>query len=142
MCALYLERAFGVPAMDLLFCAWLETQGRGGLHAHIQVWILNPMRGAFLEKLRNGDPIHDLEGRMQKWRMAVLQKVATMQFDSVEEVGRQMDLPGRPEAPQQAARENWVFTEGDAYKPGGDVESGEPDVSQWQLPPVPSTRPI
>ena len=118
----------------------VETQGRGGLHVHMQVWISNPMKGVFLEKLRKGDPIHDLEGRMRAWREAVLEKVASMQFDSVEEFGRQLDLPGDPEGPQRVARENWACTEREAYQPGGSVPGGEPDVSQWQLPPVPFTK--
>ena len=63
-----------------------------------------------------------------------------MQFDSVEELGRQLDLPGDPQAPQQVARENWADTQREEYKPGGSVPSGEPDVSQWQLPPVPFTE--
>ena len=51
----------GLFGTVLAYFGPVETQGRGGLHAHIQVWILNPMRGAFLEKLRNGDPIHHLD---------------------------------------------------------------------------------
>ena len=66
----------------------VETQGRGGLHAHIHVWILNPMKAFFLDKLRAGEAIEELEERMALWRRAVLEKVATMQFDSVEEIGR------------------------------------------------------
>ena len=70
------------------------------------------MKGVFLEKLRKGDVIHDLEGRMSTWREAVLLKVASMQFDSVEEFGRQLDLPD-PEGPQSVAWENWAFTQRD-----------------------------
>ena len=46
------------------YFAPIETQGRGGLHPHIHVWILNPMNGFFLAKLRSGEPIDELEERM------------------------------------------------------------------------------
>ena len=128
----------------------VETQGRGGLHAHIHVWILNPMKAFFLDKLRAGEPIEELEERMVLWRRAVLEKVATMQFDSVEEIGRQLDLPGDEALPQEVARERWAFTRHPLYAveaapavEGAEDQvvqppsSKEPDVSQWQLPPVP-----
>eukprot|EP00973_Karenia_brevis_P032147 4433036-Karenia_brevis.AAC.1 len=72
----------------------MGAEGRGGLHAHIWVWILQPLSGYFLHKFRSGAHIDDLESRMSLWRQAVIEKVASMQFDSVEEFGRQLNLPG------------------------------------------------
>jgi hypothetical protein len=72
-----------------------ETQGRGGLHAHMSVWIRNWMRSPILDKLCHGTcDDAELEKRLAEWRADVLEKVGTMQFDSVEEVGRQLGLQG------------------------------------------------
>jgi ASC-1-like (ASCH) protein len=76
------------------YFAPLESQGRGGLHAHMCVWVLHPMQARILEKLRSGD-FGDLSAeaewkdRLWAWRQEVLEKVSSMQFDSVEEIARQ-----------------------------------------------------
>ena len=94
----------------------LETQGRGGLHAHMCVWVRYWMRSPVLDKLRSGtcDDV-ELEKRLVEWRSDVLKKVGTMQFDSVEEVGRQVGLKG-PDAllplPMSEARRQRTFMDG------------------------------
>ena len=76
------------------FFAPEETQGRGGLHIHMHVWILGPVKAAVLQELRSGQNISGLIQKLRQWRRAVLAKVATMQFDSVEEFGRQLGFTG------------------------------------------------
>ncbi len=72
----------------------VETQGRGGIHPHIHVWVLSPMTGAFLARVKAG-MVEDLDAKLAVWRSAVLEKVASIQFDSVEEVGRQLGMQER-----------------------------------------------
>ena len=76
----------------------IETQGRGGLHPHMHVWVLQPMTAAFLARLRAGT-VEGLAEKVRSWRQAVLEKVGSMQFDSVEEFGRQLSLRGTEELP-------------------------------------------
>ena len=38
----------------MAYFAPLESQGRGGLHAHMSVWTLHPLKGRLLDKLRHG----------------------------------------------------------------------------------------
>ena len=103
----------------------IETQGRGGLHGHIHVWILQPLTGAFLAKLRSREGLEGIEPRLLQWREVVLQKVASMQFDSVEELGRQLDLPGDAKEPQRVAREYFAPTKmQEAIPPNGEPEPG------------------
>ena len=78
--------AFGVVRAYL---GPVETQGWGGLHPHMHVWVLQPMTAAFLARLRAGT-VEGLAEKVRNWRQAVLQKVASIQFDSVEEFGRQL----------------------------------------------------
>ena len=86
------EYGRGVFGVVRAFLAPVETQGRGGLHFHMHIWILHPMRALLLEKLRCGDVDAELERGLKRWREAVFEKVASMQFDCVEEVGRQLGL--------------------------------------------------
>ena len=79
-----LVRAFFGPA---------ESQGRGGIHPHVHLWLLHPMTGAFLARLRAGD-VDGLAERLRNWRESVLAKVGTVQFDAAEEVGRQLRMGG------------------------------------------------
>ena len=72
----------------------VETQGRGGLHPHMHVWVRNPIDARFLDKLRSGEGREGLLEKLRCWRDAVLEKVASIQFDSVEEFGRQLGLDG------------------------------------------------
>lgn len=71
-----------------------ETQGRRGLHAHMHVWILNPLRASMLEKLRSGNVSQEMIQTLKQWRLAVIEKVSTIQFDSIEDVSRQLNLVG------------------------------------------------
>ena len=36
------------------FSGPVETQGRGGFHAHVSVWVQNYLGGWIIDKLRNG----------------------------------------------------------------------------------------
>ena len=82
----------GVFGPVLAYFAPVETQGRGGLHPHMHVWILHPFQASMLAKLRAGEEIPDLARRVDEWNAAVLEHVPTVQFDSVEEVGRQVGV--------------------------------------------------
>ena len=82
----------GVPGLfgDVqAFFAPIESQGRGGLHAHMCVWVLQPISSRFLEELRSGEPGPEWKDRLWAWREEVREKVGSMMFDSVEEIGRQ-----------------------------------------------------
>ena len=74
----------------------VETQGRGGLHAHVSVWVKNFMGGWIIDKLRNGslskEEKDEMDVKLRNWRNAVLEAVGTMQFDCVEEFARQMGV--------------------------------------------------
>ncbi len=134
----------------------IETQGRGGLHAHIHVWVLQPLSGFLLAQLRAGNfDVGELPERLRTWRSRVLEKVATMQFDAVEEVARQLRLPGDPAAPARVAelcqpcnlREHCVCglrTSGACVPlaavraPGEEAAAlAEPELGAYQLPPLP-----
>ena len=97
------------------YLAPLEAQGRGGLHAHMNVWIRNWLKSGMLEKLRSGSVDQAFLERLGHWRKAVLAKVATMQFDSVEEFGRQLHLNGEEaiaSLPMSAERQAATFMDG------------------------------
>lgn len=74
----------------------VETQGRGGLHAHISVWVKNSMGAWIVDQLRHGSLTaaqkEEMELRLRNWREAVLAAVRTMSFCSVEEFARQLEL--------------------------------------------------
>ena len=121
-------------------------QGRGGLHVHMHVWILGPLKSAILQRLRSGQCPPELVQQLRKWRRAVLEKVSTMQFDSVEEVGRQLgftddaQLPRVPFSRVQQCKtysaEQADFLEPDdlAVKPpppGSKLPQHEYDVRRW-----------
>ena len=76
----------------------VESQGRGGIHPHIHLWLVHPMTGRFLARLREGT-VEGLEDLLRQWRARVLAKVGTMQFDAAEEVGRQPGLRGDERLP-------------------------------------------
>ena len=76
----------------------VESQGRGGIHPHIHLWLVHPMTGRFLARLREGT-VEGLEDLLRQWRARVLAKVGTMQFDAAEEVGRQLGLQGEERLP-------------------------------------------
>jgi hypothetical protein len=80
----------GVFGQVVAYFGPLETQGRGGLHAHFSVFTVDPVRAHMLDTLRNGQASLELVESLKLWRKAVLEKVASMQFDSVEEVARQL----------------------------------------------------
>lgn len=68
----------------------VETQGRGGLHFHMLVWLLQPVRARLLSKAGRDDA--ELKTRLRAWRSAVLEKVASVQHDSIEEPARQLGV--------------------------------------------------
>ena len=73
------------------YFAPLESQGRGGLHAHMNVWVCHPLKGRLLEKLRKGESLGpEWQERLLRWRRDVLDKVGTMEFTSIEEPARQL----------------------------------------------------
>ena len=75
------------------YFAPLESQGRGGLHAHMNVWVCHPMKGRLLEKLRTGQSMGPAwQEKLLRWRREVLDKVGTMEFTSTEEITRQVGL--------------------------------------------------
>ena len=76
----------------------VESQGRGGIHPHIHLWLLHPMTSRFLARLREGD-VEDLEELLRRWRAGVLARVGSVQFDAAEEVGRQLGLEGQERLP-------------------------------------------
>ena len=100
----------------------METQGRGGLHAHISVWVKHGLAGLDVDKLRHGKleaaEMEALEKRLAAWRTAVLEAVSTVQFDSVEEFARQVGLEkGDLEPlPLSSARQATTFVDGDLEK--------------------------
>jgi hypothetical protein len=68
----------------------LETQGRGGLRGHFSVFVMDPVRGWVVDLLKHGECDEQLKQRLMAWRRAVLAKVGSVQFDSVEEMARQL----------------------------------------------------
>ena len=90
----------------------IETQGRGGLHAHISVFVLDPIRAQILDRLRNHDVDDALKEQLKLWRLAVLDKVGSMQFDSVEEIGRQLDVQAVPPLPFSADAQRQCYMDG------------------------------
>ncbi len=85
----------GVFGVARAFMGPVETQGRGGLHPHMHVWVLQPMVGNFLALLRAG-AVPDYHERLESWRRNVLAKVGSIQFDSVEEAARQLGVRAAP----------------------------------------------
>ena len=55
----------GVFGPVLAYFGPVETQGRGGLHPHMHVWILHPFQASLLAKLRAGEEIPDLARRTE-----------------------------------------------------------------------------
>jgi hypothetical protein len=76
------------------YFAPLEAQGRGGLHVHMSVFINSWLRARVLDILKgsDGQMQEELKLRIMDFREAVLERVASIQFDSVEEFGRQLNL--------------------------------------------------
>jgi hypothetical protein len=46
-----------------------------------------------LDRLKRGQVDAGLEAQLKAWRVAVMEKVASMQYESVEEIGRRLNLP-------------------------------------------------
>ena len=90
----------------------IETQGLGGIHAHISVFVLDPIKAQILDRLRNHDLDDALKAQLKRWRTAVLEKVASMQFDSVEEIGRQLGIDGVPPLPFSADAQRQCYMDG------------------------------
>jgi len=67
----------GLFGLVQAFFGPVETQGRGGLHAHVSVWIKNFMGGWIIDKLRNGslgkEEKDEMDAKLRSWRNAVLE---------------------------------------------------------------------
>ena len=108
--------------MVVAYFAPIETQGRGGIHAHMHLWILPPLTATVLDRLRRGMLDKELAASLQRWRDAVIAKVASMQFDCVEEFGRQLDVKLSP-VPFSQRMQQMCYVTGDIEiddKPGDD----------------------
>ena len=112
----------GMFGLAQAFFGPVETQGRGGLHAHISVWMKHGLAGLDIDKLRHGKltakEMEDLEQKLRAWRSAVLEAVSTVQFDSVEEFARQLglDADDLEPLPLSAARQGMGFVDGQVEK--------------------------
>ena len=122
------EYGRGVLGVVLAFLGPIETQGRGGLHAHIHAWLQRMLDGAMLARLRAGELDEALKRALLVWREAVFEQVASMQFDSVEEVARQIGVPKCDvrAVPNQASQQEWTFD--------GKVETAEPRLDELRDP--------
>ena len=58
--------AFGAFGPVQAFFGPIETQGRGGLHAHMHVWVLGAVSSAFLANLRAGVEIPGLHQKLTR----------------------------------------------------------------------------
>ena len=86
------EYGRGIFGVVQAFLGPIETQGRGGLHTHMHVWILHALTALVLDRLRRGELNEDLAAKLAAWRSAVMEKVASIQFECVEDIGRQLGL--------------------------------------------------
>ena len=115
----------------------VETQGRGGLHAHISVWVKNAMGSWIVDQLRLGKLTavqkEDMELRLRNWREAVLAAVRTMSFCSVEEFARQLGLEPADLDPLPLSAERQAATYMD-----GKVETSDVQVLRAPLQAFPS----
>ena len=117
----------------------IETQGRGGLHAHMHVWLVHPMTADVLDKLRRGLLDDELRQRLEEWQLAVRKKVGSMQFESVEEVGRQLNIPKEHVAPLPFTekQQRQSRTRGCPEDFQDEVEDGPPGVTEpWATEPM------
>ena len=131
--------AAGIFGFVRAYIGPVETQGRGGLHPHMSVWVLHPITGSFLARVRDG-AVEDLESVISVWRQAVLAKVASMQFTSVEEVARQLRSAGVPPAAPLPLSEQ---TRGRAFM-DGKLEDSDLllEYADGHLPPRGETPPV
>ena len=112
----------GLFGVAQAFFGPVETQGRGGLHAHISVWVKHGLAGLDIDKLRNGEldaeAMEALQTKLKTWRAAVLEAVSTVQFDCVEEFARQLGLEkdDLEPLPLSSARQAGAFVDGDVEK--------------------------
>ena len=74
----------GVFGLVKAYFGPIETQGRGGLHVHMLVFVAHYMRSYWLDRLRRGYCDDEVQRSLLRWRAAVFEKVGSMQFDSVE----------------------------------------------------------
>ena len=126
----------GVFGPVLAYFGPVETQGRGGLHPHMHVWILHPFRTSMLAKLRAGEEVPDLANRVEEWNAAVLEHVPTVQFESVEEVGRQVGVPDVAPLPYSNAQRQACWTaavEGEVEEPRVSAPPGFRTYANWKL---------
>ena len=58
----------------------------------MHLWLLHPQRAEVIDQLRSGRLNDDLVKRLTAWQLAVRQKVGSVQFGGIEEVGRQLGM--------------------------------------------------
>ena len=133
-------RAFHVP---------LETQARAGIHGHAKLYTLHALTAQFLDRLRRGEFDAEMRDRILAWQTGVEKKVATLQFASTCEVGRQLGLQRRDIQPMPLSAEDnkkcYVDGEEDEInkdpdgKPEQDVVDGLPAAEnatkEWETAP-------
>ena len=78
----------GVLGPVTAFHGPIETNGRGGLHAHYLVWLAQPMTAHVLDKLKRGELDEEMKAVLDLWQKDVLRMVGSMQHESVEEACR------------------------------------------------------
>ena len=117
----------------------VETQGRGGLHAHMHVWLKHPMTAHVLDKLRRGLFDDDLRQRLEEWQEAVRWKVGSLQFEGVEEIGRQLKIPKAHVAPLpfSSKQQQQTRTRGIKEEFQDEVEDGPQGATEpWATAPM------
>ena len=119
-----------------------ETQGRGGLHAHMQVWLQSPLDSSVLSELRSEHPSPELLQTLRKWRSQILENISSMQFDSVEEIHRQLDFSGKfgpkpvPFSQVQSQQSNCSTVKGTLEADDLAVKSPPPHAPKHPPPPT------
>ncbi len=137
--------AVGAFGLVRAYLGPVETQGRGGLHPHMHVWLLHPVTAYFLTQVRAGR-VEGLAEKLARWREAVLRKVASVQFESVEEFGRQLGLGAEtplPPLPLSAAQQGRMYVTGvpetdDLALP--EAPQGSPECEAWVSAPPQGPR--
>ena len=102
----------------------------------MHVWTLHPFKTSLLAKLRAGDRIPDLACKVEEWNAAVLAHVPTVQFDSVEEVGRQVGVDNVPPLPFSTAQRRSCWTavvDGEVEEPRVSAPAGFRTYANWTL---------
>jgi hypothetical protein len=104
----------------------------------MHLWVMHPLSAHVLDRLRRGLLDEDLAQSLKRWREAVLEKVASMQFDCVEEPGRQLGVK-LPPAPCDEITQIACYMTGVEEK--DDAGAGDPEVQgpKRRRPYIPAT---